>query len=261
MIGETLCRVFQLLRRHNPHCNCTPRSETVADMRKPDLLLLHGALGASEQFETLSKLLAERFTIRTLDFEGHGKTPSPGRPFRIEYFAENIVTSLDAADVRSSRIFGYSMGGYAAMYLALQQPDRVQSIATLGTKFRWNPDTAQKEASLLNPETLAQKLPRFAEVLRQRHAASGWETVLRKTAEMMLTLGERPLLTLDEIGRIRHRVRIGLGDRDTMVSAEESIATYRALPNGEMIILPNTHHPLEKVNSRVLAQSLTEFFL
>jgi pimeloyl-ACP methyl ester carboxylesterase len=230
-------------------------------MGKPDLLLLHGALGASEQFQTLSELLEGQFTVHAFDFEGHGTAPSRDRPFRIEHFAENIITYLDVTSLPKTHIFGYSMGGYVAMYLTLRQPERVQSIATLGTKFRWNPETAEKEASLLKPEILPEKLPRFAETLARRHVATGWQTVLRMTADMMLNLGEQPLLSLNEIGKIQHRVRIGLGDRDTMVSVEESVETCRALPNGEMIMLPNTQHPLEKVKFSALAQSLTEFFI
>src|SRR5258706_12817767 len=114
-------------------------------MSKPGLLLLHGALGAADQFRELSKLLEQYYAVHTFDFEGHGRAPFRNRPFRIEHFAENIVEYLDNHDLQDADMFGYSMGGYAALYLALIQPDRIKSIATLGTKYHWNPETAKKE--------------------------------------------------------------------------------------------------------------------
>lgn len=229
-------------------------------MSKSNLLLLHGALGASDQFHALSKLLAEYYAIHTFDFEGHGRAPSRDRPFRIEYFAENIASYLDNNNLRDAHVFGYSMGGYAALYLALVQPERMKKIATLGTKFRWDIVTARKESSALDPRAISEKLPRFAEVLAQRHVAAGWEKVLERTAEMMLNLGQRPLLTPNELRKIQQRVRIGIGDRDSMVSIEESIEVYHTLPHGEIMMFPNTHHPFERVPLQMLVPSLVEFF-
>src|SRR5258706_11557389 len=69
--------------------------QTGGQMRKPDLLLLHGALGSSDQLAELSELLTQHYNVHTFDFEGHGKTSSRERPFRIEHFAENILEYLD----------------------------------------------------------------------------------------------------------------------------------------------------------------------
>jgi len=229
-------------------------------MDKPGLLLLHGALGSREQFRELEKLLQPQFSIHSFDFEGHGSAPPRDRPFRIEHFAENIAEYLDRGGIEAADIFGYSMGGYAALCLALTNPGRINRIATFGTKFRWDPGVAQKESSHLDPKTISEKIPRYAETLKRRHSASGWENVLRLTADMMLELGQRPVLTPERYRIVQQPVRIGLGDRDSMVSVEESVEVYRALPRGEMVMFPNTPHPLEKVPLQPLSQSLIEFF-
>jgi len=57
-------------------------------MSKPDLLLLHGAVGASPQFEPLQPLLEDRYQLHRLDFEGHGSSSPRERPFRIEHFKQ-----------------------------------------------------------------------------------------------------------------------------------------------------------------------------
>lgn len=229
-------------------------------MAQSDLLLLHGALGASEQFSRLMPLLADRFQLHRLDFEGHGGAPARDRPFRIEHFAENVIDYLDAQAIARIDIFGYSMGGYVALYLARTQPDRIGRIATLGTKLMWAPEVAAREVKMLDPKTIAEKVPNFARALEARHTASGWENVLARTVEMMIALGDRPALSSEDYAAIEARVRICVGDRDATVGVEESAAVYRLLPHGELDVLPGAPHPLEKAPLDRLARGLVEFF-
>jgi pimeloyl-ACP methyl ester carboxylesterase len=226
-----------------------------------DLLLLHGALGASVQFGPLIASLEPSFRVHTLDFEGHGSAPSRGHPFRIQHFADDVVALLDRENIERADIVGYSMGGYVALHLATGQPGRVGRIATLGTKFWWDPATAAREAARLDPDTIRAKIPRFAEALAARHAdAGGWETVLANTADCLRELGARPLLTESTLERIPHSVRIIVGDRDTTVSVEETAAVARALRAGELAVLPRTPHPIEQVDLARLTPVLMEFF-
>lgn len=226
-----------------------------------DLLVLHGALGASDQFAALIARLDASVRVHTLDFEGHGNAAPRGRPFRIRHFAEDVVELLDRERVHHADFFGYSMGGYVALQLAIDVPNRVSRVATLGTKFWWDPPGANREVARLDPGTIRAKVPRFAEALESRHAkAGGWERVLAYTAECLRDLGDHPLLTDSTLGRIRQPVRVIVGDHDATVTVEESAAAARALPSGELSVLPATPHPIEQVDLAKLTPVLAEFF-
>lgn len=84
---------------------------------------------------------------------------------------------------------------------------------------------------------------------------------MSRTAEMMHALGQKSALSLDDLGGVSQRVKVGIGDRDSMVTFEETAAAYRRLPNGEMEVLPGTPHRLEKIPPERLARYLTEFFV
>jgi pimeloyl-ACP methyl ester carboxylesterase len=233
----------------------------------PHLILLHGALGARAQLVPLLAPLVERtggsLHVHALEFAGHGETPdAEGRPFRIERFVEDVAALLDRRGIERASVFGYSMGGYVALRLAAERPERVAAVATLGTKFDWDPATSAREAARLEPATIRAKVPRFADELAARHAGTtgGWEGVLARTAGLLRALGERPLLTPDVLSRIAQPVRVTLGDRDATVSVEESAAAARALPAGELAVLPRTGHPLEQVDVERLTRELTDFF-
>ncbi|TSA49473.1 MAG: alpha/beta fold hydrolase [Sphingobacteriales bacterium] len=136
---------------------------------KPPLILLHGAIGATSQFNSFTDLLSQSFTIYTFDFEGHGQRPFNNRPFRIEHFAENLSEFIEEYQLQPADIFGYSMGGYVALYLAATRPEYIHHIYTLATKFDWDTETATKESAHLNPEKLKEKVPQFAHALELRH--------------------------------------------------------------------------------------------
>jgi pimeloyl-ACP methyl ester carboxylesterase len=81
--------------------------------------------------------------------------------YSFDLFADDLLRFLNEHQIEKASFFGYSMGGYAAMVLALKHPERVDRIVTLGTKFDWNPISASKETQLLNVDLMEQKIPAF----------------------------------------------------------------------------------------------------
>ena len=229
-------------------------------MKKNDLLLLHGALADQSQFDSLIPHIQDAFVVHTLNFDGHGDRPLKNIQFRIEHFMETVLSDMDAHNLSCVDIFGYSMGGFVGLYLALKYPQRVKRLFTLATKFRWTPEIAAKESSFLNPETMKIKVPHFATALKERHTALGWKNVLDRTVEMFHHMGNITLMSAADYQKISTPVRLSLGDRDKMVGVEETLEVYRCLPQGQLQIFPDTYHPFERVSANVLATSIISFF-
>lgn len=215
------------------------------------IILLHGAIGAKDQLEPMAAELKQQgYNVFTLSFSGHGQTPFASN-FGIEQFALELEQFINENKLNQPSVFGYSMGGYVALYLAHRNPSVLGNIITLGTKFEWSPEIAQKEVKMLDSKTIIEKVPKFAEALQKRHGQD-WELLLQKTAEMMLSLGNKNALSLTDFASIENKVLIGLADKDTMVSLEETTAVYKLLKNGAMYMLPNTKHPIETVDAKLL---------
>jgi pimeloyl-ACP methyl ester carboxylesterase len=229
-------------------------------MSRPNLLLLHGALGTSTQFNPLISLLKDKYDVHILDFEGHGSSPPKNRPFRSKHFAENVLDYMKMNAVKAVDIFGHSMGGHIGLYLARFFPERVKRVFTLGTKFLWTPEIAEKENAFLDPNKIKEKVPQYAIELQRRHTASGYERILEKIREMNVSVGQKNVLKDEDIQKINKKVRIGMGDQDYMVSIEESVSVYRLLQKGELQIFPDTPHPLENVSLSNLTHSIFDFF-
>lgn len=225
----------------------------------PPLLLLHGALGSAGQFDRLLPLLGIDTRVLTLTFPGHGGKPVPA-VFSIELFTSATTTMLDERDIPVVDILGYSMGGYVALQLARNRPERVRRIVTIGTKFHWDPESAAREVRMMDPGLISEKVPAFADLLAARHSPSNWELVMRRTAEMMTRMGNGEAMTTEDFSSIPHPVLVCRGEQDHMVHAEESVRTADALPNGLYRPLEDIKHPLESIPPYILAGLCREWF-
>lgn len=223
------------------------------------LLLLHGAIGAKDQLQLLADELSDYYIIHTLNFSGHGGEPFPVNDFSIPVFAGDVIAYLEKNNIRHTNIFGYSMGGYVALYLARHSPALVRRIITLATKFQWNPDIAAKETAMLNADTIEEKVPAFAKQLQQRHYPIDWKIVLQKTKQLLVQLGEKNDLQLNDYQTILTPSLLLLGDKDKMVTPEETAQVEKALPNGKFQLLENTPHALEKVDVNMLGDIVHQF--
>jgi len=221
---------------------------------------LHGALGSRAQLQPLKQFLSNDFEVHLLDLEGHGINPLPQHAFRIEHFAENLSSFIAHHKLAPANVFGYSMGGFVALRLAMTEPKAVNRIFTLATKLDWNPQSAAREAALLDAAALESKFPEYAQSLEQRHSAD-WRLVLQRTAEMMTHLGQRHPLNDEALAQLPHRVRLSVGDKDRMVTLDETIAWYRKLKHAELQVFPHTQHPIERIDVAALAVALKDFFL
>lgn len=227
------------------------------------LLLLHGAIGAASQFDKLKVELKDNFEIYSLNFSGHGGEAMPDK-FGIGLFADDVLNFLEKNKLENIDVFGYSMGGYVALYIAGQRKNIINRIFTTATKFDWNEESSVNESKMLNPAKIEEKIPAFAKSLEKRHSpqekSDSWKVVLNKTAEMMIDLGKKPLLTDEIFEKIENEVLLSVGDKDTMVTLEETANAAGKLKNGKLFIFSETEHPIEKIDLKKLSQEIIKFF-
>ena len=98
--------------------------------KQSSLIFLHGLLGSSANWHSIAKRLANSFHILVPDLRNHGRSPHSddvGYP-AIE---QDLIQLFDRWQINSAILIGHSMGGKAAMLLALNNPERVESLAVV----------------------------------------------------------------------------------------------------------------------------------
>ncbi|MDZ4310669.1 MAG: alpha/beta fold hydrolase [Cypionkella sp.] len=99
---------------------------TAADPNLPDVLIVHGLYGSARNWGVIARHLADRRAVHVVDMRNHGQSPrasSQSYPDMAGDLAE-VVMSLGAP----MDVLGHSMGGKAAMQLALTRPELVRKL-------------------------------------------------------------------------------------------------------------------------------------
>jgi pimeloyl-ACP methyl ester carboxylesterase len=97
---------------------------------KPPLVLLHGLLGSSRNWQTAGGDLAAHFHVRALDLRNHGRSPHADT-MHYEEMLGDVLAWLDAQGLSRATIVGHSMGGKVAMLLACRRPERVERLVVV----------------------------------------------------------------------------------------------------------------------------------
>jgi pimeloyl-ACP methyl ester carboxylesterase len=192
----------------------------------PPLVLIHG-LGsrAADWANLIPQLIDGGHRIYAPDLLGYGYSAQPkDAPYSISQQAEMVKGFLDSQHLGKVDLAGWSMGGWIAMRLALQQPERVRRLVLLdsaGLRFKlgFDPGLFQPASpsdiaaleKLLVPHP--RPLPRFlAMAMLRKGDHVGW--VVRRSVQSMMT-GED--LVDGKLGALTMPVLIGWGDQDRLI--------------------------------------------
>jgi esterase len=93
----------------------------------PPLLVLHGLLGSSRNWQGIGKQLGRRFAVWTVDLRNHGHSPWSDE---MDYpaMAADLARLIREQAGAPAAVLGHSMGGKAAMALALGEPALVERL-------------------------------------------------------------------------------------------------------------------------------------
>lgn len=107
--------------------------EVLGDEGAPAVVFGHSLLCDGRMFSDQVTDLARDHRVVNIDFRGHGRSGVPTRRFTMGDLGRDYARVMDAVGVDRAVIVGLSMGGMAAMHLALDAPGRVAGLVLLDT--------------------------------------------------------------------------------------------------------------------------------
>ena len=98
--------------------------KTYGDKNTKPLLLLHGFMGESADYDSLASKLQNTFYCIVIDLPGHGQTKSSDdADYTIEKTSDAVIGLLQKLQINKPHLYGYSMGGRIAFYLLTHYPN------------------------------------------------------------------------------------------------------------------------------------------
>jgi pimeloyl-ACP methyl ester carboxylesterase len=234
------------------------------------LVLLPGMLGTIESnWRRFIPTLAKHYCTIAIDLRGHGRTDNPASSgksgtgkLRIAKMADDLNGFLDELGFNKTSVLGYSLGGCIGLLAGLKRPGRIKALVMHAVKFFWNESSISTMVASLNPITILEKTPRYAQELKENHAAiygpEYWQKLLGTAADLIKTMPKQGP-TIEQVAGANFPILVSVGDHDQLVSLEEAIRLVRVLAKGELVVLPATPHPLQRVRVDSFLPILLDF--
>jgi esterase len=93
----------------------------------PPLIIVHGLYGASDNWITVARELADHYEVFIIDQRNHGKSPHSDE-HNYMLLKNDLLDFMNEQGIKRAILLGHSMGGKTIMYFAADYPERVQAM-------------------------------------------------------------------------------------------------------------------------------------
>ena len=98
------------------------------------IVLIHGFPLTGAMWDDQLPGLADSYHLIVPDLRGHGATEAPPGPYSMQQMADDVLALLDGLGVERAAVVGLSMGGYVAIQMVTQAPERVSALVLADTR-------------------------------------------------------------------------------------------------------------------------------
>ncbi len=109
----------------------------------PDLIIIHGLFGMSDNWNTLGKKFAKYCKVHLIDLRNHGRSPHSD-DFNYDVMCDDVLEYIQDNNIVNPIILGHSLGGKVAMKFSFTYPDKIVKLIVADiSPRRYNTDFVQ----------------------------------------------------------------------------------------------------------------------
>jgi 3-oxoadipate enol-lactonase len=251
--------------------------QTAGSPAAPPLLIISGISDTLYKCEWQVPELAKDFYIIYFDNRSAGLSDHPADHYGIVEMADDASALLQALDITSAHVFGFSMGGMIALNLVLHDPDRVNRLI-LGCTTAGGPLATPPEpeviAALTNPVRCGDRYQDFLngmeislspEFIRQQpemiHRLADMATVNPQSDQAYLSQLQAILThnVAKRLKEIRKPVLVLHGTADRLIPPENGRALAEHISGAELILYADAGHMFFVEQAAKVNRDIREF--
>jgi pimeloyl-ACP methyl ester carboxylesterase len=225
---------------------------------------MHSGLSDSRMWDPQWDVLSSRFHSIRYDARGFGNSADPRRPYTLHGDAMDV---LDALGVERAAIVGCSMGGYAALDMAIALPHRVSALVVISSapsgwrhsaeiRSQWDAvDAAYEREGIDAANELEMKMwldgpfraPEIVDRDLRRSAATVNAVLLDRQADFEIEPGDLEPPAMDRLSEVKVPTLVITGELDQPSVLAGSFELARGIGAEHVEIRETAHFPnLEK---------------
>jgi 3-oxoadipate enol-lactonase / 4-carboxymuconolactone decarboxylase len=233
------------------------------------VLMLSNSLGTTlRMWDKQAPKLLTRFRLLRYDHRGHGGSPVPPGPYKIEDLGRDVLVLLEQLGIERVSFCGLSLGGIVGMWLAGEAPERIDRLVLCCTSVRFAPDTFGSRARTVREHGVAE----IADAVLERWFTPAFRASQRDVVEwakhMLLdTPAEgyagcceavRDAELSGRLGDIRAPTLVIAGADDPAAPPEQAELICESIPEARLVVLEQAAHLANVEQSKALTQALLD---
>jgi len=220
----------------------------------PVLVLVNSIGTTMAMWDEQLARLGDNFRILRYDHPGHGASPDPQPELTVAELARGLYRLIGELEIERFSMWGISMGGMVAMYIAAHHSDQIDGLVLAATALGFpSPDPWLQRAEKVRAEGLAAIAPAvmeryFSEPFRSGHP----ELVERFSADLLACSAEGYARCCEALAswdfeyaaRIAVPTLVLIGADDAALPAALTEPVAQAIPGATMQRIANAGHLL-----------------
>ncbi len=181
----------------------------------------------------------KNYTCYYPDFRGHGRTRCDSLEWNTPQLAADIIDFMDGMNISRAHLIGYSLGASVALYCAVNNPERISTLTTIGTSGFADPTGADE----FEPEWLIENekqdvINQMIERHEEAHRGNWQEHMRQATRDWRLY----PLLSKEQLSNIHCPSLLITGENDPFVGEEKIQFLSSLIKNSQYLVVKGCSH-------------------
>ena len=220
----------------------------------PPLVHLHGAGGL--RLTPAHDLLAKQFRVIAVEMPGFGASPENTRTQSMPELAATTAAAADRLGLDHFNLMGTSFGGKTALWLALQQPERVLAVVLEAPAA-----IRQKGArpSSGTPEERARQLYAHPERMPPLPAADPAIQAKQQALVRRLIGPDRDPDLEAQLGGLAAPTLVVFGTRDRMIAPEMGHVYKELIPSCHLVFVYDAGHAIGAERPEAFVEVVADF--
>ena len=236
------------------------------------LVLVHGLMGGSAQWDLQREHLAEFFDVVAIDLPGFGHNAHLTPIDSIDGLADWVLEALRAKQIGPCCLLGHSMGGMIVQEMARKDPARIQclvlyatgAIGVLPGRF----ETIEQSKTRAEMDGAAATASRIAATwFSENEAAANYalcEAVAKLASVEAIHAGLDAMQDwsgIEGLSDIVSNTLVLCGDRDRTYSWDQTQLLWSKIPKSSLAVIPGCAHAVHLEKPELFSAVLLDYLL